>query len=176
MLLSEPLHLTDEVLRRYYVGMTRARQRLFIHTSSALFDRLPADHRMVDQHPYEMPEEIVLQLSHKDVNLGFFKTRKKEILALRAGEQLRFDSNYLYSLRANVPVAQLSKRMQADLCVWAEKGYEVSSSTIRFIVAWRPKDAQKKEEEHAVLLVDLRLSKKIMRNHVPLQYNPIKVD
>ena len=66
--------------------------------------------------------------------------------------------------------------MQADLCVWAEKGYEVSSSTIRFIVAWRPKDAQKKEEEHAVLLVDLRLSKKIMRNHVPLQYNPIKVD
>ena len=160
MLLSEPLHLTDEVLRRYYVGMTRARQRLFIHTSSALFDRLPADHRMVDQHPYEMPEEIVLQLSHKDVNLGFFKTRKKEILALRAGEQLRFDSNYLYSLRANVPVAQLSKRMQADLGVWAEKGYEVSSSTIRFIVAWRPKDVQKKEEEHAVLLVDLRLSKK----------------
>ncbi|MFW5612657.1 MAG: UvrD-helicase domain-containing protein, partial [Prevotella pectinovora] len=176
MLLSEPLHLTDEVLRRYYVGMTRARQRLFIHTCSALFDRLPADHRMVDQHPYEMPEEIVLQLSHKDVNLGFFKTRKKEILALRAGEQLRFDSNYLYSLRANVPVAQLSKRMQADLCVWAEKGYEVSSSTIRFIVAWRPKDVPKREEEHAVLLVDLRLSKKIMRNHVPLQYNPIKVD
>ena len=160
MLLSEPLHLTDEVLRRYYVGMTRARQRLFIHTSSALFDRLPADHRMVDQHPYEMPEEIVLQLSHKDVNLGFFKTRKKEILALRAGEQLRFDSNYLYSLRTGVPVAQLSKKMQADLCVWAEKGYEVSSSTIRFIVAWRPKDVQKKEEEHAVLLVDLRLSKK----------------
>ena len=160
MLLSEPLHLTDEVLRRYYVGMTRARRRLFIHTCSALFDRLPADHRMVDQHHYEMPEEIVLQLSHKDVNLGFFKMRKKEILALRAGEQLRFDSNYLYSLRTGVPVAQLSKKMQADLGVWAEKEYEVSSSTIRFIVAWRPKDVPKREEEHAVLLVDLRLSKK----------------
>ena len=160
MLLTEPLHLTDEVLRRYYVGMTRARQRLFIHTSSALFDKLPADHRMVDQNSYGMPNEIVLQLSHKDVNLRFFKTRKKEILTLRAGEHLRFADNYLFSLQTNITVAQLSQRMQADLQAWTEKGYDVSSSTIRFIVAWRPKDAPREEEEHAVLLVDLRLSKR----------------
>ena len=40
-----------------------------------------------------------------------------------------------------------------------EKGYAVSDVTIRFIVAWRPKDAPKEEKEHAVLLVDLTLSK-----------------
>ena len=50
--------------------------------------------------------------------------------------------------------------MQADLQAWTEQGYDVSSSTIRFIVAWRPKDAPREEEEHAVLLVDLRLSKR----------------
>ena len=160
MLLTDRGHLTDDVLRRYYVGMTRAKQRLFIHTTSTLFGRFPADQRTVDQHPYEMPDEVVLQLSHKDVNLGFFKTRKKEILALRAGEHLRFADNYLFSLQTNTPVAQLSQRMQADLQAWAEKGYEVSSSTIRFIVAWRPKDAPREEKEHAVLLVDLSLSKK----------------
>ena len=46
-----------------------------------------------------------------------------------------------------------------ELCMWDEKGYAVSDVTIRFIVAWRPKDAPKEEKEHAVLLVDLTLSK-----------------
>ena len=160
MLITDPLHPTDDVMRRYYVGITRAKQRLFIHTSSAIFDRLPADQRRVDQHSYDMPEEIVLQLSHKDVNLGFFKTRKREVLSLRAGEHLRFDNNYLYSLMTNLPVVQLSQKMQADLISWDKRGYKVSSSTIRFIVAWRPKDAPKEEKEHAVLLLDLCLTKK----------------
>ena len=160
MLITEPPHLEDNVLRRYYVGITRAKQRLFIHTNSTLFDRLPTVQRKVDQHPYGMPDEIVLQLSHKDVNLGFFKKRKREILALRAGEQLRFSDNYLYSLQTNYPIALLSQRMQTDLQTWVEKGYYVSYATIRFVVAWRPKDAPKEEEEHAVLLLDLYLTKK----------------
>ena len=46
--------------------------------------------------------------------------------------------------------------MQAELRIWAVKGYQVITSSIRFIVAWRPKDALK-EEEHAVLLIDLTL-------------------
>ena len=59
-----------------------------------------------------------------------------------------------------VGVVQLSQTMQADLISWDERGYKVSSSTIRFIVAWRPKDASKEEKEHAVLLLDLYLTKK----------------
>lgn len=39
------------------------------------------------------------------------------------------------------------------------KGYLVSSATIRFVVAWKPKDAPKDEKEHAVLLLDLELKK-----------------
>lgn len=49
--------------------------------------------------------------------------------------------------------------MRADLLVWAEKGYNVVSASVRFIVAWRPKDAPKEEEDHAVLLIDLTLRK-----------------
>lgn len=159
MLITEPHHITDDELRRFYVGMTRAKQRLFIHTNASLFDRLPADQNRVDQHPYDMPEEIMLQLSHKDVNLGFFKTRKNEVLALRAGERLRFSNNYLYETKTSKPVAQLSQKMQVELRCWTEKGYEVSSAVVRFIVAWRPKDAPKDENEHAVLLLDMGLTK-----------------
>lgn len=159
MLVSQPQHVTDSEMRSYYVGMTRARKRLFIYTNSTLFDRLPADIHQVDQTPYVFPDEVMLQLSHKDVNLGFFKSRKKEILSLRSGEKLCFVNNLLYVPNNQQPVAQLSQKMQAELAQWALKGYLVSSATIRFVVAWKPKDAPKDEKEHAVLLLDLELKK-----------------
>lgn len=159
MLVSQPQHVTDSEMRSYYVGMTRARKRLFIYTNSTLFDRLPADIHQVDQTPYVFPDEVMLQLSHKDVNLGFFKSRKKKILSLRSGEKLCFANNLLYVPNNQQPVAQLSQKMQAELAQWALKGYLVSSATIRFVVAWKPKDAPKDEKEHAVLLLDLELKK-----------------
>ena len=157
MLVSNPQHVMDEVLRRYYVGATRAKSRLFIHTDSTLFDRIPADEHLVYRQQYGMPDEVVLQLTHRDVNLGFFKSRKREVLALRAGQPLRLEDNFLYGFHSDVPVAQLSQKMLADLSLWAEKGYKPVSAVIRFVVAWRPKDATKEEKEHAVLLVDLML-------------------
>ena len=160
MLITKQQHIQDEVLRRYYVGATRAKERLFIHTDDALFDRMPADEHQVCLRQYDLPDEIVLQLSHKDVNLGFFKPLKNDILALRASETLRFDNNYLYDCRRDIAVAKLSQKMQTELLLWAEKGYSVTSATIRFIVAWRPKDAPQEEKEYAVLLVDLELVKK----------------
>ena len=159
MLISNSRNMQNQDLRRYYVGATRAKERLFIHTNTSLFDRMPADEHLVDQKMYEMPEEIVLQLSHKDVNLGFFKSRKNDILALRAGRPLRFADNYFFEPGSNTPVAQLSQKMQKELRTWAERNYKVASASIRFIVAWRPKDAPKQEEEHAVLLMDLLLKK-----------------
>lgn len=159
LLVTQPQHVTDLEMRRYYVGMTRAKCRLFIYTDSGLFDRLPADLHIVDQATYGLPEELELQLTHKDVNLGFFMCRKREVLSLRAGEQLRFADNYLYALDASRPIAQISKKMQDELVLWDERGYMVSSATIRFVVAWKPKDAPKDEKENAVLLLNLGLKK-----------------
>lgn len=56
------------------------------------------------------------------------------------------------------PVARLSQKMQGELMKWKEKGYVVVSASVRFIVAWKPKDAPKEEEETAVILADLTLS------------------
>ena len=159
MLVSEPRQLTDEVLRRYYVGITRAKHRLFIHTNSSLFDKSHIAQIKFDPTIYEMPNEIVLQLSHKDVNLGYFKYRKREVLALRAGQKLRYDNGYLFDIKTNKPVCQLSQKIMNELSTWHEKNYFISDVSIRFIVAWRPKNAPKDEKEHAVLLVDLALNK-----------------
>ena len=159
MLISEPRQLTDEVLRRYYVGITRAKKRLFIHTNCSLFDRFGVSQKRIDHTIYDMPDEIVLQLSHRDVNLGYFKRVKNDVLALRAGQKLRCDEDYLIDMQTNKPVGKLSKKIMSELSGWEEKDYSISDVSIRFIVAWRPKDAPKEEEESDVLLLDLTLSK-----------------
>ena len=105
-----------------------------------------------------MPNEIVLQLSHKDVFLNFFKPIKQDLLALRSGDSLIIDNNYFLVPTTNRAVAKLSTNMQTILSNWKNKGYKFNSASIRFVVAWKPKDAPKEEPETAVLLIDLVLS------------------
>lgn len=161
MLINDDYRPTDAVLRRYYVGITRAKKRLFVHTNGNLFERTRAiDEYRIDQMDYPMPEDIVLQLSHKDVNLGFFKVRKADVLALRPGERLVVRDNILFT-PSTVSVAQLSKNMQETIEEWKTRGYEISSASVRFIVSWKPKDAAKEDPEIAVLLPDLYLKRTI---------------
>lgn len=159
MLIAERQHKDEKLFRQLYVGMTRAKNRLFIHTNSDLFSRLPTDLQETDSQQYPMPEEIVLQLSHKDVFLDFFKSIKKEVLALRSGDDLIYEDNYFYVPSNHRAVAKLSSTMQSVLSSWIEKGYNVTSTSVRFVVAWKPKDAPMEEPESAVLLIDMRLTK-----------------
>lgn len=41
------------------------------------------------------------------------------------------------------------------------KGYQVTNAKVRFIVAWKPKDAPKDEKESAIPLIDLTMTRKI---------------
>ena len=158
MLVSDGYIKDSHLMRRYYVGITRAKNRLFIHTNGDYFNHLSTDRYFIDQQQYDMPEEIVLQLSHKDVYLDFFKERKQEVLALRGGDSLIYSNFFLYSSLTDKPVAKLSSKMQGILSEWEERGYKVKSASVRFVMAWKPKDTEKNEPETAVLLADLGLS------------------
>ena len=158
MLISDSYVKDIHLMRRYYVGITRAKNRLFIHTNGDCFNHLSVNQYLIDQRQYDMPEEIILQLSHKDVNLRFFKERKQEVLALRGGDSLIYSDFFLYSSSTDKPIAKLSSRMQGTLSEWEQRGYKVKSASVRFVVAWKPKDAPKDETETAVLLADLILS------------------
>lgn len=124
-----------------------------------MFDSLPADQHITDHTAYNMPEEIMLQLSYKDVNLGFSKDHKAHILSMRAGERLTFSNGYFYSKRNGQPIAQLSHRMTEQLIAWVSRGYKTKDCTIRFIVAWKPGNAPKEEKEYAIPLIDMIMEK-----------------
>ncbi len=160
MLISDTPYKDDKLFRQYYVGITRAKNRLFIHTNSDIFSKLPADKYYNDNKQYPMPEEIVLQMSHKDVFLDFFKNIKRDVLALRSGDPLILEEPYFMVPSNHRAVAKLSTGMQNVISSWKEKGYSISSASVRFVVAWKPKDASKEEAESAVLLIDVVLTQR----------------
>ena len=149
---------TDEQLRKLYVGMTRAKQRLFIHCNTPAFASLSNKNIVYkrDSNSYPLPEEITLPLTMHDVFLDYFKDRKRQILQLRSGQPLYYDNGYLH-LSSGESVASISIKMRNELQHWLEKGYFVQSAKINFIVAWKGKD---ETEETAVLLPELTLKKK----------------
>lgn len=159
MLISGQSRMTNGLLRRYYVGITRARNRLFVHTNGILFDGLPVSGRKTDVSLYALPEEIMLQLSYKDVNLGYFEKLKHEVLSMRGGDRLIYDNSMLYNAKTGVAVAKLSKDMRSKVAEWNSKGYFVRYGTVRFVVAWKSKDAPKDAPETAVLLPDIVLER-----------------
>ena len=160
MFINDKNEKSDDLFRQYYVAMTRAKKRLFIHTNGNLFDKLPTDRTNLSVHPYAMPEEIVLQLSYKDMFLDFFKYHKTEILSLRSGDRLMYADYALLAPSTCRPIARLSQKAQDLINQWKEKGYEVKSASIRLIMAWKPQKAPKDEPETAILLPNLVLEHK----------------
>jgi len=162
MMVSGTLDTSDKELRKYYVGMTRAKSRLLIHTNSSYFDGIAVDQLLVDPQQYDFPDEIVVPVNYRDVYLDYFKTRTEYTMTLRSGDLLTYKDAALYD-KTGTCVAQLSKSKKDELQVWQERGYQVTSGSVRFVLAWRPKPRpetpDKQEKETAVILADLVLKK-----------------
>ena len=160
MMLKNSTGKTNAERRALYVGMTRAKSNLYIHTNTPLFDNyhISEIEHIVDQTVYGEPSEIMLQTTHRDVVLDFFKGKKEIIFTLRSGTTLKIDDVYLTAERngREVRVAKFSKTFTEKLVKLKEKGYAPILSEVRFIVAWKGEDD---EEDTPVLLLDIHLKK-----------------
>ena len=160
MLLNRVSTNGDEDLRKLYVGMTRAKRNLFIHCNNDIFSRygIPSVEKTEDNTIYPEPEEIALQLTHKDVVLGFFKDKKAQTFKLHSGTRLSHSGVYLTAEieGKTVNAAKLSKKCIEDIEELKAKGYSVTGAEVRFVVAWRDKED---DVESAVLLANLFLKK-----------------
>jgi len=160
MMLKNATGRTDEERRALYVGITRAKSNLYVHTNTFLFDqyRMNGIIQEIDDTEYEEPAEIMLQTTHKDVVLDFFKSRKEIIFRLHSGMKLRIDNLYLTAELDNrdVRVAKLSKAFGETLERLKEKGYVPRYAEVRFIVAWK---GENDKGETPILLVEIYLSK-----------------
>lgn len=143
-------------LRALYVGMTRARQRLYIHTSNRLFDGLtpPATKNVHTTIP-QSSSSILIPLGYRDIRLSSVKNFKASVLNLRSGDSLMCDGVNLFS-RSGDFIASLSSAMCDKLLNLKRKSYHVVQASVSYIVAWRPRD---ETVTYAVPLATLRLEK-----------------
>ena len=160
MLLNHFSVNSDAERRKLYVGMTRAKNNLYIHCNSNLFApyNVPNVEKLEDSKEYPEPEEISMQLTHKDVVLDFFKDKKEIIFKLHSGAKLNLKNGFLSAEidDRTVRVAKLSKACVDKVEYLESKGYIPFSADVRFVVAWKGEDD---EQETAVLLPNIYLKK-----------------
>jgi ATP-dependent DNA helicase RecQ len=141
-------------LRALYVGLTRAKRNLYIHTVSSTqpFCDMAAPIRHHVEPSTRIP--ITIALTHRDVYLDYFKNNKSVVMKLRSGDPLRYSNGFLYSMQ-NEGVAVLSQSRKEEMTKLEAKGYQVTSAEVSFVVAWSPMDD---DNEYAVCLANLNLS------------------
>ena len=129
-------------MRSYYVGLTRAKQSLYLATAS-------------------IPESssICIALNMHDVWLDFFKGRKEIVLQLRSGDCLRFKEGYLLN-EQDINICALSTSGKEKVKAWTDKGYEVIDAKVSYTLAWKPQDSK---QEYAVCLANVVLSKVVKK-------------
>ena len=150
-----------------YVGCSRAKNSLRIHTNRNDFDKLLENEFItVDDKQYEPPRVLDFVLTHKDINLGSIKKEKvqKTIKNLSTGNGLTFseiqsDYGILRGLRDNNGqfVLAFSKKFYAETYdLMMQRGFKLVNAKVEYRVAWYDKEA---ETNYELVLPKVRFSK-----------------
>lgn len=156
MMLDGTFPDTDRERRKLYVGMTRAKQGLYIFYNNKAFAcfRTKSTVSRTDNTLYERPEKILIQLSHRDVMLGFFKDKKEIIRRIICGTALSVKASGL-SVNYNgkeYMIVRFSKKFMEDIEKNKRQGYVPESAYVRFVVGWTDTEEGK---EYPIVLPDV---------------------
>jgi len=156
MMLDHVSFDTDERKRLLYVGMTRARKDLYIYYNNKDFDRFITGsvRARVDSTLYDRPGEILMQLSHKDVHLGFFKDKKNTIQRILCGAKLLTSPSGLLAVQDGkaMQVVRFSKKFLEEIEWHKRQGYVMENASVRYVVGWTDtSDGQ----EYPIILPDV---------------------
>ena len=140
MMLSDTKMIADNAGKRLvYVGMTRAKSKLFIHADEYICKELNiAENIQTDERTYPEPDELHLQMTHRDVVLDFFEGKKRILFELRSGQELHIWEDYLTADIGDTTyaVAKFSKKFREELQKYSLKKYMPVSAKVQFIAAW----------------------------------------
>ena len=145
----------DAYKRKLYVGFTRAKTNLYINIHhQGHIDKCFSPYT-VDEKEYDSPQSICWQLSHKDIVLSFFISKKKEIFGLIPGMKLILEDCYLKTDKGK-SVVKFSQAFSQRLQQIIDMGFTFDTANIRFIVAWYNKED---ENEYPIILPDMYFKK-----------------
>lgn len=167
LLLNNQFLKTEEEKRKIYVAITRAKSELYIHCNTNIFDDIQGDflNTVKDEKTYSEPEEIALQLSHRDVFLDYFKDKQKWIGLIKSGDSLNLEGGYFSVVRngEKINVGKISQAFSEKLRLFLDKGYQIKSARVQFCVYWKGKTD---ETETLIFLPEIYLEKSKTLNRV----------
>lgn len=158
MLLSDKIKPNAARKRVIYVGMTRAKDNLFIATNGKSFEGIDSElaHAGVkfykDRNVYEEAKEMTFSLGHKDIWLDFGNRLMLENYGeIKGGDELSVRVNKYNRLEF---VAHINGREQVvtetsrsfyenTYLKWIQKGYKPKTAKVEYVVKWRGKDSEK---------------------------------
>jgi ATP-dependent DNA helicase RecQ len=160
LMLDEKLNpTTDDVKRQLYVAMTRAKNNLTIHLNSSFLDNLSAENmeRIEDRETYLPPNELVMQLTHKDIWLDYLINKQYLISQLASGDVLTFNGTECLNSKGQ-SILKFSKKITEEIQSKKEIGFEVKIVKINFIVYWQKEGM---EQEVKIILPELCFERKV---------------
>jgi len=148
---------TNEGKRQLYVAMTRAKHNLTLYDNGTYLDSIKAEDLqvVVDSQTYLPPQELVMQLSHRDVQLDFFLYCRHLIKDLNSGEFLSVDGNGCHNSKGQA-VVKFSRQFLKQIESMRQKNYVPKTAKIRFIVYWQKENT---EREVRIVLPELYFEK-----------------
>jgi len=149
---------TDEDKRQLYVAMTRAKKNLTIHLNSDFLDNIKVEdlERIVECEKNIPSAEIVMQLSHKDVNLGYYEYVQHRLRNILSGDSLIIKELGCANSNGDL-VLKFSKKFLETMKRIERNGYELESAKVNFVVYWQNEEAEK---EVKIILPELYFEKK----------------
>ncbi|MDT3401861.1 RecQ family ATP-dependent DNA helicase [Mucilaginibacter terrae] len=148
---------TNELNRRIYVAITRAKQNLCIHTNSNYFDNISTHNLAFTKHsePNPLPSQMAMHLTHKDVWLDYFNNTQTYLSNLTAGSNLIISGDECLTTDRK-PVLKFSTEFLNRLKNFESKGYKPVNAVVNFVLHWQAENAQ---HEIKIVLPELYLQK-----------------
>ena len=148
---------TQEAKRQLYVALTRAKNNLTLYDNGNYLNFIKAEAMQVvlDPQPYLPPQELVMQLSHRDVQLDFFLYCRPLVKDLKSGEFLGVDGKGCYNAKGQA-VLKFSRKFLQQIESMRHKNYVLKTAKIRFIVYWQKENT---EVEVRIVLPELYFEK-----------------
>lgn len=157
LMLEDMPVLTDEIARRLYVAITRAKRNLTIHLNTNHFDNIDADNIefIDDNKAYSPPAQLLIQLTHKDIWLDHFFGTQQQVSGLTAGDQLIVNGDGCSNSNGQ-SVLKFSKAFLETLKTKEVRRYKLVNARVNFIVYWHKESVQ---HELAIVLPKLYFEK-----------------
>jgi len=148
---------TDKDKRQFYVAITRAKTNLTIHLNTNFLDAISTANleRIEDQKIYSAPKGHILQLQHKDVNLGYFEYVQPHIENMISGEDLIIRTDGCANSTDN-QVLKFSKKFLRVMEAKKKNGYILKNAKVNCILYW-PKE--RPDHEVKIILPELYFEK-----------------